>query len=61
RELTITSTYTNPYGINRAVKILAEGKVNWNNLISHTFKLNEFDEAWKVFLAGTGLKVVLKP
>ncbi|OBZ83000.1 L-threonine 3-dehydrogenase [Choanephora cucurbitarum] len=61
RELTITSTYTNPYGIDRAVKILAEGRINWNNLISHSFSLSQFDEAWKVFLEGTGLKVVIKP
>lgn len=61
RELTITSTFTNPYGIDRAVKILAEGRVDWSSLISHSFKLDRFDEAWKVFTAGTGLKVIIKP
>ncbi|KAI9472222.1 MAG: chaperonin 10-like protein [Benjaminiella poitrasii] len=61
KELTITSTYTNPYGIDRAVKILSAGKVDWNQLISHSFKLSEFDQAWKVFLEGTGLKVVITP
>ncbi|EIE90360.1 hypothetical protein G6F46_005972 [Rhizopus delemar] len=61
RELTITSTFTNPYGIDRAVKILAEGRVNWRALVSHSFKLSEFDKAWEVFTAGTGLKVVVKP
>ncbi|CAO3687259.1 unnamed protein product [Rhizopus stolonifer] len=61
KELTITSTFTNPYGIDRAVKILAEGRVDWNSLISHSFKLDRFDEAWKVFTAGTGLKVIIKP
>lgn len=61
RELTITSTYTNPYGIDRAVKILAEGRMDWKALISHSFSLNEFDKAWEVFLTGTGLKVVITP
>ncbi|KAG0748916.1 hypothetical protein G6F66_000308 [Rhizopus arrhizus] len=61
RELTITSSFTNPYGIDRAVKILAEGRVDWGALISHSFKLSEFDMAWKVFTAGTGLKVIVKP
>ena len=61
KELTITSTYTNPYGIDRAVKILNENKVDWSALVSHSFKLAEFDEAWKVFLAGTALKVVIEP
>lgn len=61
KELTITSTYTNPYGIDRAVKVLAENRVDWGSLVSHSFKLSEFDDAWKVFLAGTGLKIVIKP
>ncbi|KAG1474051.1 hypothetical protein G6F56_000590 [Rhizopus delemar] len=61
RELTITSTFTNPYGIDRAVKILAESRIDWSALISHSFKLSEFDQAWEVFKAGTGLKVVIKP
>jgi 2-desacetyl-2-hydroxyethyl bacteriochlorophyllide A dehydrogenase len=61
KELTITSTYTNPYGIDRAVKVLAEGKVDWSALVSHSFKLDEFNSAWQVFLAGTGLKVVITP
>ncbi|KAI7900325.1 chaperonin 10-like protein [Cokeromyces recurvatus] len=61
KELTITSTYTNPFGIDRAVKILGSGKVDWNRLISHTFKISEFDEAWQVFLKGTGLKIIIKP
>ncbi|KAG2196380.1 hypothetical protein INT47_012884 [Mucor saturninus] len=61
KELTITSTYTNPYGIERAVKVLAANKVDWSALVSHSFKLSEFDDAWKVFLTGAGLKVVIKP
>ncbi|KAJ2674316.1 hypothetical protein IWW42_001816 [Coemansia sp. RSA 1085] len=35
-ELTIKSTYTNAFGMDRAVKILADNKVNWADLISHT-------------------------
>ncbi|KAJ2081725.1 hypothetical protein H4R24_002122 [Coemansia sp. RSA 988] len=61
RELTIKSTYTNPYGMERAVKILSDSKVNWSNLISHTFSLEEFDSAWAVFKKGTGLKVCIRP
>lgn len=61
RELTIKSTYTNPFGMDRAVKILADGKVNWAALISHTFTLDEFEKAWGVFTSGTGLKVCVRP
>ncbi|KAJ2369375.1 hypothetical protein H4S01_001041 [Coemansia sp. RSA 2610] len=61
RELTIKSTYTNPYGMARAVRILQDGKVDWAQLISHTFALDDFDSAWAVFTQNSGLKVCIKP
>lgn len=61
RELTIRSTYTNPYGMERAAKVLADGKVNWGQLISHQFTMDQFDEAWKVFTSGQGMKVCVTP
>ncbi|KAJ1664930.1 hypothetical protein IW140_002728 [Coemansia sp. RSA 1813] len=61
RELTIKSTYTNPYGMERAVKILSDKKVDWSKLITHTFPLEQFDAAWEVFKSGAGLKVCIKP
>ncbi|KAI8072775.1 chaperonin 10-like protein [Gongronella butleri] len=61
RELTIKSTYTNPYGMERAVKVLADNKINWAQLISHQFPMDQFDEAWKVFAGGQGMKVVITP
>ncbi|KAJ2620042.1 hypothetical protein GGI26_005336 [Coemansia sp. RSA 1358] len=61
RELSIKSTYTNPYGMESAVKILQAGKIDWSKLVSHTFTLDEFDSAWQVFKSGAGLKVCIKP
>ncbi|KAJ8661990.1 chlorophyll synthesis pathway protein BchC [Lichtheimia ornata] len=61
RELTIKSTYTNPYGMERAIKVLAENKLDWGSLITHSFTLDQFEEAWKVFLDGSGLKVCVRP
>ncbi|KAJ1761720.1 hypothetical protein LPJ69_002980 [Coemansia sp. RSA 1752] len=61
RELTIKSTYTNPFGMERAVRILLDNKVNWASLITHTFALTEFDAAWDVFTQNSGLKVCIKP
>ncbi|KAJ1736386.1 hypothetical protein H4S06_000094 [Coemansia sp. BCRC 34490] len=61
RELTIKSTYTNPYGMGRAVKILSDNKVDWSKLITHTFTLDQFDAAWEIFKSGAGLKVCIKP
>ncbi|KAJ2774400.1 hypothetical protein IWQ56_000594, partial [Coemansia nantahalensis] len=56
-ELTIKSTYTNPYGMERAVKILADKKVAWDRLITHTFGLDQFGDAWATFKSGAGIKV----
>ncbi|ORZ11842.1 chaperonin 10-like protein [Absidia repens] len=61
RELTIRSTYTNPYGMERAVKILADGKIDWKQLISHQFTLDQFEQAWGVFKDGLGMKVCVTP
>ncbi|KAI8100066.1 chaperonin 10-like protein [Halteromyces radiatus] len=61
RELTIRSTYTNPYGMERAVNILADGKIQWKQLISHKFTLEQFDQAWAVFRDGQGMKVCVTP
>ncbi|KAJ2778257.1 hypothetical protein H4R18_004704 [Coemansia javaensis] len=60
-ELTIRSTYTNPYGMERAVRILADGKIAWGRLITHTFGLDQFDEAWAAFRSGAGIKVCVRP
>ncbi|KAJ2232632.1 hypothetical protein H4R99_001707 [Coemansia sp. RSA 1722] len=61
RELTIKSTYTNPFGMEQAVKILCDKKVDWHKLISHTFNIKDFDKAWQVFQQNSGLKVCVKP
>ncbi|KAI9312709.1 chaperonin 10-like protein [Dichotomocladium elegans] len=61
RELTLKSTYTNPFGMERAIKILEENKVDWANLISHSYALNDFHKAWDVFLSGAGLKICIRP
>ncbi|ORX59413.1 GroES-like protein [Hesseltinella vesiculosa] len=61
RELTIKSTYTNPYGMERAVKVLADNKIQWRQLITHEFPMSQFDEAWQVFTSGQGMKVVITP
>jgi threonine dehydrogenase-like Zn-dependent dehydrogenase len=45
----------------RAVKILADGKIDWSQLISHKFSLDQFDEAWGVFKDGLGMKVCVTP
>ncbi|KAJ2962801.1 hypothetical protein NQZ79_g2042 [Umbelopsis isabellina] len=61
RELTIRSPYTNHFSMERAINILANEQSEWSKIISHTFSLQEFDEAWKTFKSAVGMKVCVKP
>jgi L-iditol 2-dehydrogenase len=46
KELQITSAFTCPFTIQRAIDLLASGVLNWKGLISHRFKLDEIAEAF---------------
>jgi len=46
KELQITSAFTCPFTIQRAIDLLASGVLNWAELISHRFKLDEITEAF---------------
>lgn len=61
RELTIRGTYTNPYVMERALAILASGKINWETIVAHRFPISQFDDAWGVHSGGEGLKVCIYP
>jgi L-iditol 2-dehydrogenase len=45
----------------RCLRLLAEGKVRTEELISHEFPLSEFKEAFRVTQDGTAAKVILNP
>ena len=61
RELTIRGSYTNPYVMDRALALLASGRLDWQNVVTHRFPLDEFDDAWAVHSGGSGLKVCVRP
>ncbi|KAI9289353.1 chaperonin 10-like protein [Umbelopsis sp. AD052] len=61
RELTIKSSYTNHFSMERALNLLANDQIDWSQLISHTYSLEQFDTAWKVFQSKTGMKICVKP
>jgi len=61
RELTIRSSYTNHFSMERAVNILANGKSDWAKIITHTYPLEEFDKAWETFKSAVGMKVCVQP
>ena len=45
----------------RTVRLLAEGKIPADTMISHEFALEEYEEAFRVTQDGTGIKVMLSP
>ena len=61
RELTIRGSYTNPYVMDRALALLASGRLDWQSVVTHRFSLDEFDDAWTVHSGGSGLKVCVRP
>ncbi|HEX4203080.1 MAG TPA: zinc-dependent alcohol dehydrogenase family protein [Ktedonobacteraceae bacterium] len=61
RELTIRSTYTNPFTMERSIAMLCSGRIDWEDIVTHRFSLEQFDEAWEAHKQGVGLKVCVEP
>ena len=61
KELTIRGSYTNPYVMERALALLASGRINWETIITHRYSLDNFDQAWEAHREGAGLKVSVQP
>jgi L-iditol 2-dehydrogenase len=61
RELTIRGSYTNPYVMDRALSLLASGRLDWEEVITHRFPIADFDEAWAAHREGAGLKISVQP
>lgn len=61
RELTIRGSYTNPYVMDRALALLASGRLDWQTIVTHRFALENFGEAWSAHREGAGLKISIQP
>lgn len=61
KEPTIRGSYTNPYVMERALALLASERIDWRNVVTHRFPLNEFGEAWEAHRSGAGLKISVYP
>jgi L-iditol 2-dehydrogenase len=61
RELTIRGFYTNPYVMDRALALLASGRLDWQTIVTHRFALDDFGEAWAAHREGAGLKISVQP
>jgi threonine dehydrogenase-like Zn-dependent dehydrogenase len=62
KELTIQGSFVNPYTTQDAVDLLAEDKVEVNELVTHTFGLDEFDRAIDAYSNDDSrIKVMMEP
>ena len=61
RELTIRGSYTNPYVMDRALSLIASGRLDWQAVVTHRFALEDFGEAWEAHREGAGLKISVQP
>lgn len=61
RELTIRGTYVNPFTMERSLALLDSGRINWREIVTHRFPLDNFEEAWAAQREGAGLKICLQP
>ncbi len=57
----VVKTWAGAQSWERALQILALGKVKLEPLITHTFPLNEWEKAFRVVEEKSGLKVLVKP
>jgi L-iditol 2-dehydrogenase len=62
-EVTVTSSYgAAPADLEEALKLIADGKINVRDTVTHRFPLVDIQEAFRVVVAGgQALKVVLEP
>ena len=61
-EITIKGSFINPYTTGKAVNLLSDKRIKLKELISHRFKLENFDEAMRTHIKDENrIKVVVKP
>ena len=62
KELRVIGTYGYVWtSWQRTVRLLAEGKIAADEMISHVYPLEAYEEAFRVTRDGTGVKVVFEP
>ena len=44
-----------------AAEMIKSGKIDADKIVTHHFKIDEFQQAYDVCVAGTGLKVIIEP
>lgn len=59
-EITIKGSFLNPFTYSRSIDILSNNKIKVKQLITHRFKLNEIEKAYKIFPKGEAIKILIK-
>ena len=44
-----------------AAEMIKSGKIDADKIVTHKFKIDEFQKAYEVCVSGAGLKVVIEP
>lgn len=60
-EITIVGSMAVLHSFGRAVDLMAKGVLDANTMITHSFGLDEFDQALQVFREGSGRKIQIRP
>ena len=61
KELTIKGSFVNPDTHSRAVALLNAGKLDFSQIITHRFPLEQMDEAIAMQMSDQSIKVVVFP
>ncbi|MBS3791571.1 MAG: zinc-dependent alcohol dehydrogenase family protein [Candidatus Bipolaricaulota bacterium] len=62
KELTIQGSFVNPYSTKDALDLLAEGKIDVEDLVTHRFGLEQFDRAIEVYSNDDSrIKIMMEP
>jgi len=60
KEITITSSYCNPFTFGRSLKLLESGKINTEGMVTHRFKLKEIKKAFDTMINDdTRIKIII--
>lgn len=59
-EIIIKGSFLNPFTYTRSIEILSNNKIKVEQLITHRFKLKEIEKAYKTFLKGEAIKILIE-
>ena len=62
REAYVTGSHgSTPEQHKQALELIEQGKIEVGKLVTHSFALNDIDQAFEMAMSGNALKVMVKP